>query len=126
MITDVVMPEMNGWELAERLRSVRPKLKFLFMSGYTAKTIAGHGLLEDGVHFFYRNPFPCGSWPSKCAKRWAEVLAYAFDVSMALKSSSLLTASVMVVLPMPADSTKFTLPPLDFLSLPVSLISSSV
>ena len=56
MITDVVMPEMNGWELAERLRSVRPKLKFLFMSGYTAKTIAGHGLLEDGVHFLQK-PF---------------------------------------------------------------------
>jgi two-component system, cell cycle sensor histidine kinase and response regulator CckA len=56
LITDVVMPEMNGKELAENLMSVYPGMKRLFMSGYTADVIADHGLLDDGVHFIQK-PF---------------------------------------------------------------------
>ncbi|NCO61400.1 MAG: hypothetical protein COX16_09295 [Deltaproteobacteria bacterium CG23_combo_of_CG06-09_8_20_14_all_51_20] len=51
VITDVVMPEMNGPDLAERLASVRPGLKYLYMSGYTANVIAHRGVLKEGVHF---------------------------------------------------------------------------
>jgi CheY-like chemotaxis protein len=51
LITDVVMPEMNGRELAGRVQSLRPGLKTLYMSGYTADVIAHHGMLEEGVHF---------------------------------------------------------------------------
>jgi FixJ family two-component response regulator len=51
LVTDVVMPEMNGRELAERLRSAQPSLKCLFMSGYTADVIAHRGVLEEGVQF---------------------------------------------------------------------------
>ena len=51
LITDVVMPEMNGRELSERLERFYPKLKTLFMSGYTANVIAHRGVLEDGVCF---------------------------------------------------------------------------
>lgn len=51
LITDVVMPEMNGKELAERLHGSYPAIKCLFMSGYTANVIAHHGILEAGVHF---------------------------------------------------------------------------
>ena len=51
LISDVVMPEMNGRELADRLQSLCPGLKALFMSGYTAKIIAQRGVLEAGVHF---------------------------------------------------------------------------
>lgn len=51
LITDVVMPEMNGPDLAERLASVRPGLKYLYMSGYTANVIAHRGVLKEGVHF---------------------------------------------------------------------------
>jgi len=56
LITDVVMPEMNGKELANRLRQAYPHLKTLFMSGYTADVIAHRGVLEEGVHFMQK-PF---------------------------------------------------------------------
>ena len=55
-ITDVVMPEMNGRNLAERLQSHSPCLKILFMSGYTADVIAHRGVLEAGVNFLQK-PF---------------------------------------------------------------------
>lgn len=51
LITDVIMPGMNGRELTEKLRSSRPGLKTLFMSGYTANVIAHHGVLDSGVNF---------------------------------------------------------------------------
>jgi PAS domain S-box-containing protein len=56
LITDVVMPDMNGKDLANNLMSLYPKLKCLFMSGYTAEVIARHGVLDDGVHFIQK-PF---------------------------------------------------------------------
>ena len=51
LITDVVMPEMNGRELSELLQSRCPNLKTLYMSGYTANVIARRGVLEEGVVF---------------------------------------------------------------------------
>ena len=48
LMTDVVMPEMNGRDLAERLHAIYPDLKRLFMSGYTADVIAHHGVLDEG------------------------------------------------------------------------------
>ena len=56
LITDVVMPEMNGRELAQTLLIQHPHLKRLFMSGYTANVIAHHGILDPGVHFIQK-PF---------------------------------------------------------------------
>lgn len=56
LITDVVMPEMNGRDLAAKIKDVHPNLKCLFMSGYTANVIAHHGVLESGVHFINK-PF---------------------------------------------------------------------
>jgi len=56
LMTDVVMPEMNGRDLAKDLLSIFPDLKLLFMSGYTADVIAHHGVLEEGVHFIQK-PF---------------------------------------------------------------------
>jgi nitrogen-specific signal transduction histidine kinase/CheY-like chemotaxis protein len=56
LVTDVVMPGMNGKELVERVRISRPDLKCLFMSGYTADIIAHHGVLEAGVAFLQK-PF---------------------------------------------------------------------
>jgi len=56
LITDVVMPEMNGRELARRLGAIRQDIGCLFMSGYTANVIAHRGVLEEGVHFLQK-PF---------------------------------------------------------------------
>ena len=56
LVTDVVMPGMNGRDLAESLLSLYPDLKCLYMSGYTADAIAHHGVLESGV-FFIQKPF---------------------------------------------------------------------
>ena len=53
---DVIMPDLNGRELAKRVLSLYPNLKRLFMSGYTANVIAHRGVLEEGVHFLQK-PF---------------------------------------------------------------------
>lgn len=56
LMTDVIMPEMNGRDLANQVLSIYPGIKRLFMSGYTADIIAHHGVLDDGVHFIQK-PF---------------------------------------------------------------------
>jgi two-component system, cell cycle sensor histidine kinase and response regulator CckA len=56
VITDVVMPEMNGRELVERIGTLRPGLKYLFMSWYMANVISQHGELDEGVRFLQK-PF---------------------------------------------------------------------
>ena len=56
LLTDVVMPVMNGRVLAGRLAPRHPAMKVLYMSGYTDSFIAGHGVLEPGTHLL-RKPF---------------------------------------------------------------------
>jgi two-component system, cell cycle sensor histidine kinase and response regulator CckA len=56
LLTDVVMPDMNGRELSERIRAIRPGLPCLYMSGYTADVIARQGILDEGLHFMSK-PF---------------------------------------------------------------------
>jgi CheY-like chemotaxis protein len=56
LITDVILPDMNGRELSGRVQEECPNLKILFMSGYTANVIAPQGVLDDGVHFVQK-PF---------------------------------------------------------------------
>lgn len=54
LITDVVLPGMNGRELSNRLRKRRPDVKTLFMSGYTANVIVHEGILDDGTDFLQK------------------------------------------------------------------------
>jgi CheY-like chemotaxis protein len=56
LMTDVIMPNMNGSDLASTIMAIKPDIKLLFMSGYTANVIAMHGVLDEGVHFIQK-PF---------------------------------------------------------------------
>jgi PAS domain S-box-containing protein len=70
LITDVIMPEMNGKELANNLQVLYPQLKCLFMSGYTANFIALHDVLDEGVNFI-KKPVS----PPALANKVREILA---------------------------------------------------
>ncbi len=69
LLTDVVMPQMSGLELAKRLMTGRPQLKVLYMSGYTDDAIVRHGLLEETLKFLQK-PFD----PASVARKVREVL----------------------------------------------------
>ena len=56
MLTDVIMPGMNGKQLAERMAQVRGDMKVLFMSGYTDRIMSPDGVLDDSVAYLQK-PF---------------------------------------------------------------------
>jgi DNA-binding NtrC family response regulator len=70
LLTDVIMPNCQGPEIAGQLVKIQPGLKVVFMSGYTADAVARHGFVEDGVNFLQK-PFSL--------KDLAEVLKNALD-----------------------------------------------
>jgi signal transduction histidine kinase/CheY-like chemotaxis protein len=64
LLTDVIMPQMSGVELAQKLRALNPQLRVLFMSGYTDDTIAKHGLRPDEIPMLEK-PFTAESLASR-------------------------------------------------------------
>jgi len=69
LLTDVVMPGMNGKAMAEELLALRPGVRVLFTSGYTEEVIAQHGVLDEGIHFIGK-PYS----PQQLALKLREVL----------------------------------------------------
>jgi CheY-like chemotaxis protein len=69
LLTDVVMPGMNGPELASRVTRIHPETRVLFTSGYTDNAIMSHGVLDEGVSFINK-PYS----PSALARKVREVL----------------------------------------------------
>ncbi|MGE0040079.1 MAG: response regulator [Vicinamibacterales bacterium] len=69
MVSDIVMPGMNGVELMRRLGDSHPEMRVLFMSGYTDATVAIHGVLSPGVPYLQK-PFS----PEQLARKVREVL----------------------------------------------------
>ncbi len=64
LMSDVVMPEMNGRDLARQITAIYPDIRLLFISGYTANVIAHHGILDDGVAFMQK-PFSMADMTAK-------------------------------------------------------------
>ena len=58
LLTDVIMPEMNGRALSSAAKLIKPNIKILYMSGYTGNIIARHGLLENGVNLINKPLVP--------------------------------------------------------------------
>jgi two-component system cell cycle sensor histidine kinase/response regulator CckA len=74
LLTDVMMPGMNGVEVAKRIQRLRPGIRVFYMSGYADQDLVGQGLLQPGTHFLQK-PFT----PQELGGRVRDVLSNSSD-----------------------------------------------
>jgi CheY-like chemotaxis protein len=85
LLTDVIMPGMNGSELARRLSILRPEMKALFMSGYTDNAIAHEGMGEEGISLL-RKPFALSTLRANVREKLTSSLrAQRFNLQLPLR-----------------------------------------
>ncbi len=70
LVSDIIMPHMNGRDLANRLSSIRPFIKVLFMSAYTAEILTNFKLCPDGADFI-KKPFTMAELTDRISRVWA-------------------------------------------------------
>jgi two-component system, cell cycle sensor histidine kinase and response regulator CckA len=54
VLTDVIMPQLSGREVAEAIADIDPSIKILYMSGYTDDAVLRHGIVSDAVNFIHK------------------------------------------------------------------------
>jgi CheY-like chemotaxis protein len=85
LLTDIIMPGMNGRELARRVSALRPETKVLYMSGYTENAIAHNGILEEGIALLQK-PFTLSTLKTKVREKLSSRLrAQRFNLQLPLK-----------------------------------------
>ena len=85
LLTDVIMPGMNGRELAQRIAEIRPNVKILYMSGYTENVIGHNGIMEPGVRLLQK-PFNLRDLKSK-VREVLDASPIPPEVAMSLQSA---------------------------------------
>jgi len=70
LISDIIMPQMNGRDLANRISSIRPYIKVLFMSAYTAEILSSFKLCPAGSDYI-KKPFTMGALMERIERVWA-------------------------------------------------------
>ncbi len=81
LLTDVVMPNMNGRDLAERLAPLHPEMMVLYMSGYTEDIISHRGVLEETCCLF-KSPSTHKACCRKCVRCWTVDAVCGFSVKI--------------------------------------------
>ncbi|HET6179044.1 MAG TPA: ATP-binding protein [Candidatus Sulfotelmatobacter sp.] len=108
LLTDVIMPGMNGRELAQRISEIRPNVKVLYMSGYTENVIGHNGMLDAGVRLLQK-PFNLRDLRSK-VREVLDATPTPPEVAMPMQSAEPRTARVREIPPTRAQRFQLHLP----------------